>query len=137
MRLAALIMVLAIAPNAGVGEDHHQDKVRDQHHHALRCTRPGVASVYGEGDGQLGNTMASGRTYTRGLAAVAHKTIRLGRRVTLCYRSRVDHVVRRITVPVLDRGPYVAGRDFDLTIATREALRFPRSVDSLSWRYGP
>jgi rare lipoprotein A (peptidoglycan hydrolase) len=26
---------------------------------------------------------------------------------------------------VIDRGPYVAGRDFDLTEATRERLGFP------------
>jgi len=27
-------------------------------------------------------------------------------------------------VPVVDRGPYVAGREFDLTYATKEALGF-------------
>jgi rare lipoprotein A (peptidoglycan hydrolase) len=29
-----------------------------------------------------------------------------------------------IRVPVIDRGPYVAGRDFDLTEATKAALGF-------------
>jgi rare lipoprotein A (peptidoglycan hydrolase) len=28
-------------------------------------------------------------------------------------------------VPVVDRGPYVAGRDYDLTAATRARLHFP------------
>jgi rare lipoprotein A (peptidoglycan hydrolase) len=27
-------------------------------------------------------------------------------------------------VPVVDRGPYVAGREFDLTAATKDDLRF-------------
>jgi peptidoglycan lytic transglycosylase len=31
---------------------------------------------------------------------------------------------RAIRVPVIDRGPYVAGREFDLTLATKEALGF-------------
>ena len=35
-------------------------------------------------------------------------------------RYRLQH----IRVPVVDRGPYVAGRDFDLTYATKEALGF-------------
>jgi rare lipoprotein A len=30
-----------------------------------------------------------------------------------------------VTVPVLDRGPYVAGRDYDLTEAVKERLGFP------------
>jgi rare lipoprotein A len=29
-----------------------------------------------------------------------------------------------VRVPVVDRGPYVAGREFDLTEATKRALRF-------------
>jgi rare lipoprotein A (peptidoglycan hydrolase) len=38
--------------------------------------------------------------------------------VTLRYHG---HTVR---VPVIDRGPYVAGREFDLTEATKRALGF-------------
>jgi rare lipoprotein A (peptidoglycan hydrolase) len=30
-----------------------------------------------------------------------------------------------VTVPVVDRGPYVAGREWDLTGATKARLRFP------------
>jgi hypothetical protein len=32
---------------------------------------------------------------------------------------------RSVTVPVIDRGPYVAGRDYDLTTAVKEKLGFP------------
>ena len=31
---------------------------------------------------------------------------------------------RTATVPVVDRGPYVAGREYDLTEATKNRLRF-------------
>jgi rare lipoprotein A (peptidoglycan hydrolase) len=38
--------------------------------------------------------------------------------VTLRHRGRT------VRVPVVDRGPYAGGREFDLTAATRRALRF-------------
>ena len=41
-----------------------------------------------------------------------------GTLVTLRYNGR------SIRVPVIDRGPYVEGREFDLTLATKEALGF-------------
>ena len=49
---------------------------------------------------------------------VAHKTLPCGARVTL---RRGDRVIR---VRVVDRGPYVGGREFDLTSATRAKLHF-------------
>jgi rare lipoprotein A (peptidoglycan hydrolase) len=30
-----------------------------------------------------------------------------------------------VKVPVIDRGPYSGNREFDLTAATKSALRFP------------
>ena len=50
---------------------------------------------------------------------MASKTLPCGAKVKLLYRGQT------ITVPVVDRGPYVAGRDFDLTAATRERIGFP------------
>ena len=50
---------------------------------------------------------------------MAHKTLPCGTKVTLRYRGR------SVTVRVIDRGPYVAGRDYDLTAATKQRLRFP------------
>jgi rare lipoprotein A len=41
-----------------------------------------------------------------------------GTEITLRYDGRT------VRVPVVDRGPYVAGREFDLTEATKEALGF-------------
>jgi rare lipoprotein A len=49
---------------------------------------------------------------------VANKTLPCGTEVTLRYDGRT------VRVAVIDRGPYVAGREFDLTEATKQALGF-------------
>ena len=51
-------------------------------------------------------------------ATVAEILAVLGDRFALHYRG---HTVR---VPVIDRGPYVGGREFDLTAATKARLGF-------------
>jgi rare lipoprotein A len=75
------------------------------------------ASYYGPG--LYGNGVACGGTLMPGTLGVANKTLPCGTEVKLRYRGR------SITVPVIDRGPYVAGRDYDLTEATRDRLGFP------------
>ena len=49
---------------------------------------------------------------------VASKTLPCGSLVMLRYHGR------SVRVPVVDRGPYVPGREFDLTEATKQALGF-------------
>lgn len=71
------------------------------------------ASWYGGG-----GTLACGGELTSSTLGVANKTLPCGTLVTLRYDG---HTVR---VPVIDRGPYVEGREFDLTEATKAALRF-------------
>jgi hypothetical protein len=78
--------------------------------------RPTPASYYGPG--LYGNGMACGGTLYPWTRGVAHKTLPCGTKVTLRYEGRT------VTVPVVDRGPYVAGREFDLTEATRNDLGF-------------
>ena len=78
--------------------------------------RPAAASWYGPG--LYGNALGcGGRLGTRTLG-VAHKTLPCGTKVTLRYRGR------SVTVPVVDRGPYAGGREFDLTAATKQRLGF-------------
>jgi Lytic transglycolase len=60
---------------------------------------------------------------------VANKTLPCGTMVTFVYGNRA------IRVPVLDRGPYIAGREWDLTGATAEALHFP-GLGPIKWRIG-
>lgn len=83
----------------------------------LTSYREAAASYYGPG--LYGGGLACGGTLQPGTLGVASKTLPCGARVKFLYRGET------ITVPVVDRGPYVAGRDFDLTAATRERLGFP------------
>jgi peptidoglycan lytic transglycosylase len=78
--------------------------------------RSALATWYGPGF--YGRRTACGQRMSRALQGVAHKTLPCGTRVSLLYRGR------RITVPVVDRGPYAAGKQWDLTSATATALRF-------------
>jgi rare lipoprotein A len=79
----------------------------------LNVYRLAAASGYG-GGGRL----ACGGSLTSSTLGVANKTLPCGALVTLRYHRR------KIRVPVVDRGPYVAGRQFDLTQATKRALAF-------------
>ena len=83
----------------------------------LTVYRHAGASYYGPG--LYGNGVACGGTLMPGTLGVAHKTLPCGTKVKLRYHGR------SVTVPVIDRGPYVAGRDYDLTEATKERLGFP------------
>jgi hypothetical protein len=83
----------------------------------LTTYRLAGASYYGPG--LYGNGVACGGTLMPGTMGVANKTLPCGTKVKLRYRGRT------VTVPVIDRGPYVAGRDYDLTEAVKEKLGFP------------
>ena len=83
----------------------------------LTSYRLAGASYYGPG--LYGNGVACGGTLMPGTMGVAHKTLPCGTKVKLRYHGR------SVTVPVIDRGPYVAGRDYDLTEAVKERLGFP------------
>lgn len=106
----------------------HDGRVKASVSAARRVTayRTAAASYYGPG--LYGGALACGGTLQPGTLGVANKTLPCGSRVRLRYRGRT------LTVPVIDRGPYVAGRDFDLTAATRARLRFPTTGMLLSSR---
>jgi rare lipoprotein A len=82
----------------------------------LNVYRPALASWYGPG--LYGGHLGCGGTLDAGDLGVAHKTLPCGSKVTLRHRGRV------IRVAVIDRGPYVGGREYDLTEATAQRLRF-------------
>lgn len=98
--------------------------VHDRHTHGssskgrrLTSYRQAGASYYGPG--LYGNGVACGGTLMPGTLGVANRTLPCGTIVKIRYHGR------SVTVPVIDRGPYVAGRDYDLTEATRNKLGFP------------
>ena len=66
------------------------------------------------GPGFYGNGTACGQKYSKTILGVAHKTLPCGTRVT--FRNPKNG--RSITVKVIDRGPYVAGRMWVLSYAT-------------------
>ena len=84
-----------------------------------------VASVYTD----YGKPIACGGVLHVPQLGVANKTLPCGTEVTFIYGHRA------IRVPVIDRGPYIAGRQWDLTGATAEALRFP-GLGLIYWRIG-
>jgi rare lipoprotein A len=68
------------------------------------------------GPGLYGNRMACGGRLTHRTLGVAHRRLPCGTRVALRYRGHI------IVVPVVDRGPYSRGVDYDLTAATARKL---------------
>jgi rare lipoprotein A len=82
----------------------------------LNVYRWAYASWYGPG--LYGNPLGCGGTLYPGRLGVAHKTLPCGSKVTLRHRGRT------VRVRVIDRGPYVGGREYDLTEATAQRLRF-------------
>ena len=97
----------------------HDARVRGSRSPARHLTSYRLAGASYYGPGLYGNGVACGGTLEPGTLGVANKTLPCGTKVKLRYHGR------QVTVPVIDRGPYVAGRDYDLTEATKEALRFP------------
>jgi rare lipoprotein A len=76
--------------------------------------RPSRASWYGPG--MYGSRTACGTMLTKNTIGVANKTLPCGMRVAIYFHGQT------LTVPVIDHGPYVAGRDWDLTAATARLL---------------
>ena len=66
------------------------------------------------GPGFYGQHTACGQVLTMTLLGVANRTLPCGTMIT--FRNPANG--RTITVPVVDRGPYVEGRNWDLTYAT-------------------
>ena len=80
------------------------------------------ASAYGPG--LYGNRMACGGRLAWKTVAAAHRRLRCGTRLRVCYRRRC------VRVRVRDRGPWVGGRDLDLTEGAVRRLGF---ASARSW----
>lgn len=96
------------------------------HRIRINAYRPAEASYYGPG--LYGGGLACGGTLTPSKLGVANKTLPCGAKVTLRYGGRT------VTVPVIDRGPYVGNREYDLTAATKAKLGFPSTGTVLTTR---
>jgi len=76
--------------------------------------RRSTATLYGPGF--YGHKTACGQKLRRWTIGVANRTLPCGTPVEIYYKGQV------ITVPVIDRGPYAHGANWDLTMATGRAL---------------
>lgn len=82
----------------------------------LNAFRPALASWYGPGF--FGNPLGCGGRLAQDTVGVAHKTLPCGTAVVLRKGGRT------VRAKVIDRGPYVGAREFDLTAATKDLLGF-------------
>jgi rare lipoprotein A (peptidoglycan hydrolase) len=85
--------------------------------------RTATASMYR----LTGNRMACGGMMDVYQLGVAHKTLPCGTTIQIRYGGESE------TVQVVDRGPYVGGREFDLTAETARRLDFS-GVHEIRWR---
>ena len=97
----------------------HDRRIRSSRSAARRLTSYRLAGASYYGPGIFGNGVACGGTLLPHTIGVAHKTLPCGTKVKLRYHGRT------VTAPVIDRGPYVPGRDYDLTWAVKQRLGFP------------
>jgi rare lipoprotein A len=74
-----------------------------------------MASVYGGRDGYCGSPTANGERVNCSAMTAAHRRLPFGTRVRVCHS-------RCVTVRINDRGPWVKGRDIDLTPAAARAI---------------
>ena len=74
-----------------------------------------IASIYGGSDGLCGHRTANGERLNCGGLTAAHRTLPFGTRVVVCHSGCV-------TVRINDRGPWVRGRNIDLSPAAARAI---------------
>jgi rare lipoprotein A len=74
-----------------------------------------MASVYGGRDGYCASRTANGERVNCSAMTAAHRRLPFGARVQVCHNGCV-------TVRINDRGPWVRGRDIDLSPAAARAI---------------
>lgn len=90
-----------------------------ERHHKPGKVQYGTASWYG-GPHEQGRTTACGQPFNEHALTAAHKTLPLGTRVKVTNLRNG----RSVTVRIIDRGPWVAGRMIDLSRAAARRLDF-------------
>jgi len=103
------LRVVAGTAAAGIAEDGPTAPRVD-----VTVYRPGIASWYGATAADA--MTACGVPLERWTLGLAHRTLPCGTPIALYYKGRT------IVVPVIDRGPFVPGRSWDLTEAAHAAL---------------
>jgi rare lipoprotein A len=79
------------------------------------AARAEMASVYGGRGGECGSRTANGERVNCSAMTAAHRRLPFGTRVRVCHSGCV-------TVRINDRGPFVRGRDIDLSPAAARSI---------------
>lgn len=108
MSILSLVLLLLSAP---VQASLEKAVLRARPIHAVTAKTLMVASWYGQKF--QGRKTASGEIFDLNKLTAAHKTLPLGSLVKLTLKSTGHSVIVRIN----DRGPWIKGRDFDLSEA--------------------
>ena len=117
----AVLMMAFTTTSFGSGEDDVVHGVAMVHHSdpggIPRGSDPEkmLASYYGRT--LEGNPMANGQPFDADAYTAAHKTLPFGTELAVSYGGE------SVRVTVTDRGPYVAGRDLDLSLAAAQEIR--------------
>ena len=86
----------------------------------VRAAHAEMASVYGGRDGHCGSRTANGEGLNCSAMTAAHRQLPFGTLVRVCHNGCA-------TVRINDRGPWIRGRDIDLSPAAARAI----GLDSL------
>jgi rare lipoprotein A len=100
-------------------------------HHTSTAPQPEgsyLALAGSSGPAAFGRRTACGGVITSATEGVAHPTLPCGVRIFLTFHGKT------VLVQVIDRGPYVPGRQFDLTDALARRLGLS-GVQEIHWSY--
>lgn len=100
------LLAVTFATALLIGGLHHSDAAQMQ---------SGIASVYTTKEG---SRTASGRQLSNGALTAAHRSLPFGTKVRVTNQRNG----RSVVVTITDRGPFVAGRVIDLTMAGANAI---------------
>jgi rare lipoprotein A (peptidoglycan hydrolase) len=100
----------------GGASSYNPPPAEEEGEHSFGSWRYGGASWYGPG--LWGNKTACGQTLRPSTMGVAHKKLPCGTTVKFVYHGKA------VVTEVIDRGPYIKGRAWDLTKAVSDALEF-------------
>lgn len=133
--ILATLFLLSIGLLGKVDSQSGQIKVMDTAHgivvEELKQTKAEVAELKAQLDGLIkeyeataswygpgfhGKRAADGSIYNQYAYTIAHKTLPFGTIVIVEYNGK------RVPAVVTDRGPYIKGRDFDLSLGMAEKL---------------
>jgi rare lipoprotein A (peptidoglycan hydrolase) len=120
--LAGLALLVATAAVAITAQTRQGDKASPQPEGSY------AALAGSSGPAAFGRRTACGGLLRPDTEGVAHPTLPCGVRVFITFHGRT------VLTQVVDRGPYVAGRQFDLTDALARQLGL-QGVQQIHWAY--